>query len=193
MTQTKSNAEEVGGILAHYASIGRELYPLGKSKTRKETSMTATATKFAIPTEGTPQPVIDLDAHRVDMARRQAERDKKRDVLRACIQPAVAAQYEIEKPVFEFTVEAAWLGPGPDGPGQWGPFSRKVAAQNENDAWARFCDAIDHFPSRRDSDVSIKRGKQLSQKEAVALSAMSPSTDGLPKYCDPTTRKVKMK
>ena len=107
-----------------------------------------------------------------------------------CLHPAVAAGLEAKKPFFPFDIEATWQGPGENGPGIWGPEKRRCIAQNENDAWAMFCDKIEQWPSRRDSTVTIKRGKQMSAEDAIA--ALDTGGDHeLPRYTAGVSRKTK--
>lgn len=125
-----------------------------------------------------PPPVsVDITAHQADMARRKAERDAKRAELMKCCNPNYAVARELEKPKYVWTVEATWY----DAHHQKGivNFHRKqnVAAQNEPDAWAEFCDAMGQWPSRRDAKVTFKRGKQLTAAQVAAQGESSAESD----------------
>jgi hypothetical protein len=141
-----------------------------------------------------PKPVaIDIDAHRADLARRQAEIDARREEMLKCTNPQYAASKELQKPVFEWTVTAEWYGPGDDGPGVWGPESMKVKAQNEADAWAMFCDRIEQWPSPRDCKRTFKRGRKVDAEDviAAAISNKGDTDDELPRYQITPKRKAK--
>lgn len=116
-----------------------------------------------------PKPAsVDIDAHQADLARRQAEMDSQREELIKCCNPFYARQRELQKPVFVWTIEADWYSAHPD-QGMIN-FTKKssVVAQNEQAAWAMFCDKIGVWPSRRDAKVKFKRGKQLSAEQVAA-------------------------
>jgi hypothetical protein len=134
--------------------------------------MTAPAEKDYVTVDQLHQPrlaPVNYDEWMAERARRQTERDAKREEQLRCLNPAHAAQKEHEKPVYKWTVSAEWLGIG----GETDTVSRlqseqTVNAQNENDAWAKFCDTIGMYPSRRDAKPIIKRGKQMSVEAVVA-------------------------
>lgn len=142
-------------------------------------------------------PIVNIDEHQKDMARRRAEHLAKKPFLLRCIDPQFARQQELKKPMYQYTVTAEWFGNGESGAGFHGPFKREVAAQNENDAWSRFCDSIEKFPNRSEATVEFTRGKKLTteQAEAVMSSAKSghgyDSDDGAEfrRYSDPEAHK----
>lgn len=112
---------------------------------------------IAVPSKIATEPA-NVDAHRDDMERRRAEQLKKRSKLLKCLDPITAAQYEARKALYEFKVECELFRPaakkrraGTE------KFDEQVVAQNEQDAWAMFCDKIGEWPSRRDSNAKITR------------------------------------
>jgi hypothetical protein len=141
----------------------------------------ATATKDTPATIGQlnqPRPnPIDNDAHQADMARRKAEIDARRPEMIRCLNPAYASAREMEKPQFRFTVSAEWYGQE-DGDGLAQIDSEQtVVAQNEADAWAKFCDKIGRWPSPRDAKRTIKRGKQVSAETVAAAQRTNQDAD----------------
>lgn len=122
-----------------------------------------------------------LETHRKDMDRRQAERDARRPELLLCCNPAYASRRELEKPQFVWTVDVEWYSLHP----QKGPvnFHRKmnVVAQTESDAWALWCDKNEVWPSPRDVKVTFKKGKQLSASQVASQQSEAASLDGIPK------------
>ena len=56
---------------------------------------------------------------------------------------------------------------------------REVIAQNENDAWAKFCDALGTWPSRRNSQVTFTKGKQVDPMTLIAAERSAPFREGM--------------
>lgn len=106
------------------------------------------------------------------MARRQAIIDAKRDEMLKCLRPKYARAKELAKPVYMWTVSVKWYTSVDDENGKHRNVFREeqetVAAQNESDAWARFCDKIGEWPSRRDWKPTITKGKRLSAEAVEA-------------------------
>ena len=127
-------------------------------------------TKFApSPVAGEPPiAVVDLDSHNKDRARRQAERDAKRDEMLKCLNPAYARARERAKPMYSWTVSAKWYDADTDGTKIYRLEEEVVSGHDENDAWAKFCDKVGEWPSRRDWKPTIVRGKQLSAEAVEA-------------------------
>jgi hypothetical protein len=121
-----------------------------------------------------PKPVsIDLDRHRKDLERRGAERAAKRQILDDCTNPYVAAEHEMKKPVYRWVVKATWLDSKHQFEGE-----ETVSAQDEAEAWSRFCDRLGHWPSRRNCrQLTITRGKKLDADQ-VAAHIRTGGTDG---------------
>jgi hypothetical protein len=122
-----------------------------------------------------------LDAHRADMQRRAAEREAKRDELRKCLNPAYAAQCEMAKPRYLFSVKAEWVGIGKAGRSTDFSGELNIVAQNENEAWAVFCDRLQVSPSRRDCKVKIKKGKQVDPSAVTVSGDVATEEDMFPK------------
>lgn len=102
-----------------------------------------------------------LAKHKADLARRAREREAKRPLLMKCIDPNYAAACEAEKPVYDFRVQAKFdLLVG--GRMEEVEIDERVAAQNEQDAWALTCDRLQIHPSIREAKPTFKQGKQLS-------------------------------
>jgi hypothetical protein len=103
----------------------------------------------------------NIDAHQADMQRRQAERDAKRPTLLDCLDPTEAKRAEDRKPLYEWKVEAKLFRPAtPKQQAHLETFDKNVVAQNENDAWAVFCDSISEWPSRKDCKPKFTRLKK---------------------------------
>jgi hypothetical protein len=154
------------------------------------------ATKESVTLDQLHQPkptAIDMEAYEAEKARRQAERDKKRPELIRCLNPAYAAARESEKPMYSWVVRAEWLGQGRESDGVVNMQSEQtVVAQDEATAWAKFCDAIGHWPSRRDAKPIIKRGKQLAPEAVAAIQAAGGGADGtIPTVVIPALKKGK--
>jgi hypothetical protein len=138
-------------------------------------------------------PAVDMEKHQARLAALHEKQEKMRPVLEACLDPAVAARYELEKPRYKFKVsmtpkalpsqqslvdvfddddaEAEEL-PAPK------PITLTVVAQNEDDAWARFCDSIGQWPGRRFARPTIVKGKQVSLAKVAADQASGPYKSG---------------
>lgn len=144
-------------------------------------SATKSTPRYVSPSLEPLAPIIDLDSHVADLARRRTEHDAKAPELMKCLHHVYASQKEISKPHYQWTVSATWYGPGDDGIGEWTGEERTVYALNEGDAWAAYCDAIETWPSRRDAKVNIKRGRELSMEEVITLKT-DDVTQELPKY-----------
>lgn len=108
-----------------------------------------------------------LAEHEADKARRQKRHDANREELLKCLNPLYAAQKELEKPVYRWSVSAKWRAKNQDGVLTEYSSEQTVIAQNESDAWAQFCDKLAVFPSRRDAKPVIK---QLEKVKGSMLS-----------------------
>src|SRR4051794_29678047 len=101
----------------------------------------------------TAMPIITSDAlvaHERNMAKQKEWLDSQREEMIRCLNPAYAAMREHEKPTYSWTVKAKWLGQ------HQGTMSKMegeqtVAAKDEAEAWAKFCEALGTWPSRRDA------------------------------------------
>jgi hypothetical protein len=114
-------------------------------------------------------PVIDLDAHEADKAKRAAAREARRELMEDCCDHEVAARLELEKPRHEYTVHASWKSKRDGGKMQLFEHKRTVVGLNENDAWARFCDATGYQGGRRSCrSLVIEKGKEVSVAAFVA-------------------------
>lgn len=116
-------------------------------------------------------PPANLEEHEADLERRQQERNAKRPRLLDCLDPTVAKAYEERKEIWEWRVEVKLFRPAQGkAHAHMEEFSKQVVAQNENDAWAFFCDTVGEWPSRRDSQPKITRLKKrtLRAEEAEA-------------------------
>lgn len=104
-----------------------------------------------------------MEDHQADLARRDAERHKNRPKLLKCLDPSTAAEYEKNKPLYEWRVECSIFRParGKDR-AKTERFDEQVVAQNESDAWAMFCDKIGEYPSRRDCRPTITQLQKRS-------------------------------
>jgi hypothetical protein len=118
---------------------------------------------------------VDIDKHNADKARRQAERDAKRDELLRCLSPDYAKSKERQKPLAEFSVSVKFLDEEVDERTNktrhiFREFEdERIVAQDANEAWARFCDKFGVTKSRRDWPPVITRIRQLGDKEAIAF------------------------
>jgi hypothetical protein len=92
------------------------------------------------------KPVI-LEDWEAEKALRAEERAKKRPVLRKCLDPEVAADYEQQKPKYEYRVSCTYARPNDRGRLEQHTETHNITAQNEKDAWALFCDKIQTWPS----------------------------------------------
>jgi hypothetical protein len=146
----------------------------------------ATKTKASEPT-----PVsTDLDAHKEDLARRAKERDERvsYEERMRLTKPKYAAECELRKPVYKWTVEATIFEHNPpekrdrydfsddeeDEPFVTRLVKATVIAQNEKDAWAEFCDKIKTWPNPRLAKPKFTRGAQVDPlKRAVQSAALS--------------------
>lgn len=96
-----------------------------------------------------------------EKAQRAQERAAKRPLTMECLDAETAKEYEAKKPKFEFQVECTYRLPDDRGRLQTKTDKMTVRAQSENEAWALFCDRIEHWPARNSVDVTItKTSKQ---------------------------------
>jgi hypothetical protein len=103
----------------------------------------------------------NLDDHNKDMETREGTRRKKRPLLLDCLDPTVAKFHEDRKEIWEWRVHVKLFRPAKGKQqARMEPFDTQVVAQNEQDAWALFCDTIEEWPSRRDSNPTITRLKK---------------------------------
>jgi hypothetical protein len=127
--------------------------------------------RFApIPALGAPP--ANIGEWQADRDRRAAERKAKRPQLLECLDPSVAKYWEDRKDVWEwqFTIEM-WRPATGKQRAHRETINRNVVAQNQQEAWAVFCDLIGEWPSFRDSQVQIKRLRKrtLRNEEAEAV------------------------
>lgn len=114
-------------------------------------------------------PTIDMASHEADKQRRRKERAAKEPILRACLDPTIAAKYELEKPRFRFVVKAEFEEMDPKTLART-PFHReaKVIAQNEADAWATACDEWQTSQKPVPGSKQVSKGKQVPIEEFLA-------------------------
>jgi hypothetical protein len=112
-----------------------------------------------------PRPVsVDIDSHKERMAKLRAEQQEKRQLLDDCLNPIVAARYELAKDHYTWRVKAVWIDASREYRAE-----ESVCGQSENDAWAGFCDRIGYYPSRKHCrELSITRGKKLNMDQVSA-------------------------
>lgn len=94
--------------------------------------------------------------HFADRAKRQAERDAKANLHVACLDWETAKRHEARKPVFDFEVSADIRTPSKRGL-QVKKETLRVQAANETEAWAKFCDSVGAWPSRRGINLQVEK------------------------------------
>lgn len=128
---------------------------------------------------------VNEDAHNEDKALRAKAREAKQSVLDECLDPVKAAEHDVRKPRYYYTVSATWSVPNIDKRtgAQVGvkqkTEARKVVAQDENEAWATFCDATSDWPSRRTAKPKIERGDKVPMETVMAMAMTPPYRDPL--------------
>jgi hypothetical protein len=90
---------------------------------------------------------VDWEAHQRDKERRRKEREAKAPLLRRCLDPEYAAQQETLKPKWEWEVSVKYMIPDAKGRLVTKSDTQRIVAQNEADAWATWCDRVQHWPS----------------------------------------------
>ena len=108
-----------------------------------------------------------LEVHLADKAKRQARHDEMAPELQRCLDPKYAAQKELEKPAYKWTVKVKWLGRDQDGELLNVDSEQTVTAQNETDAWAMFCDKIGAWPSPLSVKRTITRGEKMDVAQVI--------------------------
>ena len=98
----------------------------------------------------------NLDAHTLDLQRREAIRQKKIPELRKCLNPEYAATAEARKGVSEYRVSCVINVMEPNNQHATGK-EEVVSAQNEDEAWAKFCDRIKTWPSPKWCERKIEK------------------------------------
>lgn len=132
------------------------------------------ATKEATPQLDTQaEPLTRNPFAPVDLTERAKEkqfykelREKNRGRLMDCLDPTVAKRYEESKTVYEWNVKAQiFRAATKKQHARMEKFELTVAAQNERDAWAAFCDDLNEWPSRRDSNAVITQLQKRKLRE----------------------------
>lgn len=102
-----------------------------------------------------PQTVPDFGIQRIDEEERQRKMkklqeriDAKRDEMYKCLDADYAAQVEARKPVYEYKVSCQ-VSVVEKGRRTTKKLEETVRGKNEDDAWAHFCDAVQHWPPPR--------------------------------------------
>ena len=115
-----------------------------------------------------PEGVTDMEAHQADKARRKAERDARRSIMRACMDPDVAKRYEAQKPMYEWDISCEVMETdAKTGKRKFVKLNRKVYGMNEHDAWATFCTQEGRYPSPHSCNREIKQLKRLADLPAT--------------------------
>jgi hypothetical protein len=150
---------------------------------------------------------IDLDEHKAELERLREQQAKASRRVLHCSDPKIAAAYENKKPVYLFNVHLKWERIGRKRSYEVLEFEETVAAQNERDAWALFCDKSKHpqskngkpvsysddaeprrgpWPSRRSpmTTVTIEQGEQIDAARALAMLGGDAGADLLPSWED---------
>lgn len=104
-----------------------------------------------------PVGMVSWEEYQAEKDLRAEARRAKRPLQMECLDPEKAAEYEAKKPRFTYEVNCTYRMPGEDGRLELKSDKRTVQAHNETDAWARFCDAIKHWPSRSAVELEIKK------------------------------------
>lgn len=119
--------------------------------------MTATATKdqdqSQLPADALKP--VSYEQWQRERAELKQQLEKARPRLNKCLSAASAAQYEARKPAWTWRVEASYMRQDGKGRLTEEKYSREVVAQNEQDAWAIFCDAIEDWPSPHRCETKI--------------------------------------
>jgi hypothetical protein len=104
-----------------------------------------------------------IDDHQADKALRYEEQQRQRSKVLRCLDPLTAAEYEKNKPLYEWRIQCGIFRParGRQRAGEE-KFDDQVVAQTEADAWAMFCDKIGEYPSRRDCRPTITQLQKRS-------------------------------
>lgn len=107
--------------------------------------------------------VPSLDDHQTEKSLRYEEQQNRRQKHLRCLDPLTAAEYEKNKPIYEWRVECKVFRPA-NGRKRAGEekFDEQIVAQTEADAWALFCDKIGEYPSRRDCRPTITQLQKRS-------------------------------
>lgn len=108
---------------------------------------TATAEKPAGAPPANPYAPVNLMERDAEKAARAAARKAKQPVLRKCLDAQEAARFEAKKPSFDYEVSVVITRPDDKGRMKSQSHKATVSAQNETEAWAKFCDAIGEYPS----------------------------------------------
>ena len=84
-----------------------------------------------------------IDQHNADMKRLKAEQDSREDLLRECLNPKTARDYENKKPEFIWNVDIVLVSRNEE-TDDWEKLTEplSVVAQDENTAWAKACDKL---------------------------------------------------
>lgn len=124
-------------------------------------------------------PPIDLDRHEAAKRETQKLLDAARPELLRCLDPNYAARRELEKPHYQWQVQASWVGHGDDGLTRF-EADEKVVAQSEKDAWAKLCDKVGRYPNFRDVKPVITRLKKVAASALLAGTTDEDSAAPLP-------------
>lgn len=110
---------------------------------------------------------LETRAKEKEFIRKKQEADRPR--LLDCLDPTIAKRYEDAKPLYEWEVTCKMFRAAtPKTHAHMETKTQQVVAQNENDAWAMFCDLMGEWPSRRDSRPTITRLKKRTLRAESA-------------------------
>ena len=104
-----------------------------------------------------PYAPIDREAHEERKKALAKKQKEHQPFLRKCLDPEFAAQNEARKPVYQYRVRCSFDRKNSKGKMEQIDESATVLAQNEADAWAKFCDKIEAWPSPHVCERMIKK------------------------------------
>lgn len=100
---------------------------------------------------------VDIESYEEEKVRRREEHQAKQAVLLECLDAEVAAQYEAKKERREYEIECIVRERDAKGRLATRKISGEVEAQDESEAWAKFCDKNRTWPSPRGANRKIIR------------------------------------
>lgn len=98
----------------------------------------------------------DWEAHQIDKQRRADARKSNAKLHRRCLDPVFAGKMEQRKPEYDFLVICTYTRQDKKGRTKTHTAEHKVVAQTEADAWAKWCDLEQVWPSRHGVELTIK-------------------------------------
>lgn len=103
---------------------------------------------------------VDWMAHEMEKDRRRQEHEERLPAILECMDPETAAEYEARKPLIKYRVRCFVMERNQRGKMTRRDITAEVKAQNESEAWAKFCDQQGKYPPPKACNRTIEKVKK---------------------------------